>query len=82
MRVRSRIAELGSDSAATMPYPDRMRFVLAVLVVVGFGGLGIYFESEGRTGLYWLCIAAAAITPWFLGMNNGLTIKDSDDSAE
>lgn len=59
-----------------------MRFVLAVLVVVGFGGLGIYFESEGRTGLYWLCIAAAAIAPWFLGMKNNLAPKDSDDSPE
>jgi hypothetical protein len=53
-----------------------------VLVVVAFGGLGIYFDLERRTGLYWLCIAAAAIAPWFLGMNNSLAPKDSDDSAQ
>jgi hypothetical protein len=56
-----------------------MRFVLAVASVIGFGGLGIYFGLEGRMGLYWVCLAAAVIAPWFFGMTTGRP-RDTDDS--
>jgi hypothetical protein len=45
-----------------------MRFALAVLLVIFFGGLGVYARLHGREGLYWLCLAAAVISPYLCGM--------------
>jgi hypothetical protein len=55
-----------------------MRFALAVLIVVLFLGLGVHFAVQGQTALRWMCLAAAVITPWLLGMEFGRTSDPPD----
>jgi hypothetical protein len=56
-----------------------MRFVLAVLSVVIFGGVALYFKLHGRVGLYWFFLVVAVICPWLFGMQLGRTPANDDD---
>jgi hypothetical protein len=44
-----------------------MRFVLAVVLVLGLLGLGLYLKLHGYGQWNWLCVALACLVPFVLG---------------